>query len=364
VLRAVGTYDAGAHPRVRVLLEGLARRGWSVQEVVEPLRFETRRRVEVLRRPSRLPGFGLAWARAWWRLAPGLLRARRSGALPDAVLVGHMGHFDIALVRLLVPRAPVVLDYLVSGAGTAVDRGESGRVKQALLRALDRHALARADVVVVDTDEHARALAPEVAPRAVVVDVGADARWFDAPRPARSASPLKVVFYGVMTPLQGAPVVAEALRLLAGQVEATIIGDGQEGAEVDRILSGVPQVRRLPWVEPDRLPALVAEHDVCLGIFGTGEKARRVVPNKAYQGAAAGCLVVTGDTGPQRRAFGDAAVLVPAGDPEALAEALGRLADDLPALERRRARSRAWADERFRPEAVVAPLDARLRGRR
>ena len=70
------------------------------------------------------------------------------------------------------------------------------------------------------------------------------------------------------------------------------------------------------------LPALVAGHDVCLGIFGTGDKALRVVPNKVFQGAAAGCAIVTSDTAPQRRALGDAAVLVPPGDPEALAAAL------------------------------------------
>ena len=39
----------------------------------------------------------------------------------------------------------------------------------------------------------------------------------------------------------------------------------------------------------------------------------RVVPNKVFQGAAAGCAVVTSDTAPQRRALGDAAVFVPAG---------------------------------------------------
>ena len=156
---------------------------------------------------------------------------------------------------------------------------------------------------------------------------------------------------------------ADALRRLGGRVDATVVGDGQEGAEVARLLDGVPHVRRLPWVEPDRLPALVAEHDVCLGVFGTGDKTRRVVPNKAYQGAAAGCLVVTGDTAPQRRAFGDDAVYVPLGDPAALAEALAALADDRARLDEMRTRSRARADESHRPDVVVADLDRRLRGR-
>ena len=47
---------------------------------------------------------------------------------------------------------------------------------------------------------------------------------------------------------------------------------------------------------------------------GPRAKALDVVPTKVYQGAAAGCVVVTSDTHPQRAALGEAAVLVPPGD--------------------------------------------------
>ncbi|TQL03684.1 glycosyltransferase family 4 protein [Cellulomonas sp. SLBN-39] len=365
-LLAAGTFDEGAHPRVRVLLEGLAARGWDVERVVEPLRFDTRRRVEVLRNPLHLPGFAVALLRAWSRLGPRLAARRRRGPRPRAVVVGHLGHFDVGLVRLLLRPAPVVLDYLISGAGTAVDRGERGALKQRALVALDRFALARADVVVVDTAEHLELLGPDVAARAVVVPVGADARWFAARASAQGpvrGRPLRVIFFGMLTPLQGAPVIARALRDLGGAVHATFVGTGQDEVAVDELLDGVPHVERMPWVTPDDLPALVAAHDVCLGIFGTGEKAARVVPNKAYQGAAAGCLVVTSDTAPQRRAFGEAAVLVPPGDADALADVLRGLADDADAFETRRAAARAWADARFTAPAVVGDLDVVLRGR-
>ena len=104
----------------------------------------------------------------------------------------------------------------------------------------------------------------------------------------------------------------------------------------------------------------MAEHDVCLGIFGTGDKALRVVPNKVYQGAAAGCAVITSDTAPQRRVLGDAAVLVPPGDAGALAAALLRLADDRGALLKLRHAARQLAAERFTPEQIVEPLVPRL----
>jgi glycosyltransferase involved in cell wall biosynthesis len=365
-LLAAGTYDADAHPRVRVLLEGMAARGWAVDEVVEPLGLDTARRVAVLRHAAGVPGLVLAIGRAWWRLVPRLRRRLRAGPPPDAVLVAHLGHFDVGLVRLLVRPAPVVLDHLVSGAGTAADRGVEGPVKRRLLAALDRFAVALADVVVVDTAERLDELAPRGRARAVVVPVGADERWFVAGAATphgRAPGPLSVVFFGSFTPLQGTTTIARALRLLDGAVAATLVGGGQDEAAVDALLRGVPGVRRLPWVASDELPALVARHDVCLGIVGTSDKALRVVPTKVFQGAAAGCAIVTGDTPPQRRALGEAAVLVPVGDPAALADALRALAADDERLAWLRAAARSRAEEAFTPARVVADLDARLRPR-
>jgi glycosyltransferase involved in cell wall biosynthesis len=177
-----------------------------------------------------------------------------------------------------------------------------------------------------------------------------------------------VIFFGLFTPLQGAPVIGAALGELAhgaaddiDDIEVTMVGSGQELAETRRLAAGNDRVTWRDWVPADELPALVADHDVCLGIFGSAAKATRVVPNKVYQGAAAGCALVTSDTAPQRRVLGDAAVLVPPGDSRALAAALRDLAADRDRLAALRAAARALADERFTPDAVVRPLDARLR---
>jgi len=173
--------------------------------------------------------------------------------------------------------------------------------------------------------------------------------------------PLRVVFYGLYTPLQGAPVIGAALSLLAGApVEVTMIGDGQDAAAAKAAAAANGAVRWVDWVPAADLPALVASHHVCLGIFGTGDKARRVVPNKVFQGAAAGCAIVTSDTPPQRRALGEAAVLVPPGDPEALAAALRGLAADPAEVARLRREAARLAAGKFAPAQVVAPLLRRL----
>jgi glycosyltransferase involved in cell wall biosynthesis len=395
---AFGTYDIRTHPRIGVLIEGLRSHGDEVVEVDVPLGLDTASRVAMLRQPWRLPRLAYRLARCWALLA---VRGRRawSRQRPDAVLVGYLGHFDVQLARLLFPRTPIVLDHLIFAADTAVDRGESGAWKARLLGALDRRAVASADLVVVDSDEHAALMPERYADRALVVPVGAPAAWFAAgdaaaagsaagdaaavgsaagdagaagpaardaaaAGPATGDGPLRVVFFGLFTPLQGAPAIGAALGELAAdpRIRVTMIGQGQDRAETRRLAAGNPRVDWRDWVSPAELPAVVAAHDVCLGIFGTGPKALRVVPNKVYQGAAAGCAVVTSDSRPQRAALGDAARFVPPGDAAALAAALRGLASDRTVLDKLRTAARDRARDRYGAHAVVGTLRSRMLG--
>lgn len=358
-----GTYDITMHPRIATIAEGLAAHRCDVTECNIPLGLSTADRVDMLAKPWKAGGLAARLARRWFGLAA---KARKLGK-PDAVAVGYLGHFDVHLARLLYPRwrgVPIVLDHLISAANTAKDRRiAGGGLKQRLLELIDAAALRAADIVVVDTDEHLEIVPEKYRSKALVVLVGAPAPWHAAAvePSADSSKPLTVVFYGLYTPLQGTPVIGEALGRLAGApVEVTMIGRGQDEAETKRAAAANHSVRWLDWVPAAELPALVASHDVCLGIFGTGDKALRVVPNKVFQGAAAGCAVITSDTAPQRRVLGDSAVLVPPGDPEALASALLRLANDRETLLKLRHAARQLAAERFTPEQVVAPLTERL----
>jgi glycosyltransferase involved in cell wall biosynthesis len=362
-----GTYDTAMHPRIAIIAEGLAASGFDVTECNIPLGLTTADRVDMLAKPWKAAGLVARLGNRWLTLAA---RARKLGR-PDVVVVGYLGHFDVHLARLLYRRGrvPIVLDHLISAAGTAKDRRiAGGGLKTKLLTLIDAAALRAADIVLVDTDEHLEIVPEKYRHKAVVVHVGAPAPWFAAGQlaaarepSANAGGPLKVVFYGLYTPLQGTPVIGEALGRLAGApVEVTMIGGGQDAAATRQAAAANESVRWLDWVPAAELPALVAAHDVCLGIFGTGDKALRVVPNKVFQGAAAGCAVITSDTAPQRRVLGDAAVLVPPGDPAALAGALLRLAGDGDELLKLRHAARQLAAERFTPEQVVRPLTDRL----
>jgi glycosyltransferase involved in cell wall biosynthesis len=355
-----GTYDTTTHPRVAAIAEGLRATGAVVTECNAPLGLGTAARIDMLARPWRAPALLVRLARRWATLA----RAARRLSAPDVVLVGYLGHFDVHLARMLFRRVPVVLDHLIGASDTARDRRMNGGLRLWVLRMIDSAALRAADIIVVDTEEHLAALPQEHRARAVVVPVGAPAAWYEAARPAGqedAAGPLRVVFYGLYTPLQGTPVIGAALGRIAGApVEVTMIGSGQDQAETRSAAAANQAVHWLDWVPAAELPALVASHHVCLGIFGTGDKALRVVPNKVFQGAAAGCAIVTSDTAPQRRALGGSALLVPPGDAEALATALLRLAGDRAELARLRQQAHRLAQEQFTPERIVAPLAHKL----
>jgi glycosyltransferase involved in cell wall biosynthesis len=351
-----GTYDLARHPRALVLAEGMAAHGDEVRECNVPLGLDTSWRVRILQKPWLLPVLGARLASSWarlWRMA------RRAGPA-DAVVIGYMGHFDVHLARRLWPDTPVVLDHLVFAADTAKDRGVSSSRINRLLERLDASALRTADVVCVDTEEHGDLVPAWGRERVVVVPVGAPARWFHLPA-RREARPLEVVFFGLFTPVQGAPTIGKAIGLLADRpIRFTMVGTGQQLEETRAAAAASRNVTWRSWVDAAELPALVAGSDVCLGIFGTSPKAGRAVPNKVFQGAAAGTAVVTSDTPPQRRALGDAAMFVPAGDAEALAHALAGLADDEQRLWALREAAYARAEAAFRPERVVEPLRERL----
>jgi glycosyltransferase involved in cell wall biosynthesis len=354
-----GTYDVEAHPRVLVLQEGLRAHGHRVSECNAPLRLDTAARVAMLHNPGRAWRLAARLARRWITLVVKRLRAGRV----DAVVVGYLGQFDVLLARALFPRTTIVLDFLVAGQETALDRGApAGSPKMLLLRAIDRAAMEAATTILLDTPERVAVVPPRLRGRVAVVRVGASRDWFVPSPPEHPADGLAVIFFGLFTPLQGTPVTGRAIALLADdpRISFTVVGTGQDSREVVPLTTANPRVRWIDWIPAAELPAAVAEQDVCLGIFGDTPKAAHVVPNKVFQGAAAGCAVVTSDTAAQRAVFRDCARYVRAADPAHLADVLRELADDRERLAAARKAAHALAVRDFQPQTVVEPLLRRL----
>ncbi|MGH3102655.1 MAG: glycosyltransferase, partial [Gaiellaceae bacterium] len=236
---------------------------------------------------------------------------RRGGERFDAVIVGYPGHLDLPAARRAAWGAPVVFNPLVSLSDTLVEdrrRFRPGSPAARLLLALDRRALRAADLVVADTEAHADHLARLAAiprERVAVCLVGAEERLFGPGWDPRGPP----LFVGKLIPLHGLETILAAARL-APELRIRIIGSGQ----LDRLLEARPaNVEWVPWVAYERLPEELHRAACALGIFGESGKARRVIPNKAYQALACGTPLVTGDTPAAREllADGETALLVP-----------------------------------------------------
>jgi glycosyltransferase involved in cell wall biosynthesis len=330
-----GTYDT-SKPRTRILRDGLRIAGAIVQECHATVWEGTEDKSLVAGTLRRL-----ALLVRWLACYPGLVWCFLRAPRPDLVLVGFPGVLD---VLVLAPFArlrgvPVVWDMFMSLYDTVVrDRRLIGprTLAARLLRASEGLALRSAELAFLDTEAHARhveSLYGLPQNHCGAVWVGAEVERFRAPEPVSPAprppgAPLRVLFYGQFIPLHGVDTIVEAARLMAEDpVEWTLVGRGQESASIRRRLAQtpLPKLRWIEWVDYADLRDRIAEADLCLGIFGTSDKAASVIPNKVFQVVAVGRPLVTRDSPAIRELLEPVpgcVYLVRPGDPRALVEAV------------------------------------------
>ena len=259
---------------------------------------------------------------------------RRQDADFDVLVVGYPGQLDLPAARRAARGKPIVFNPLVSLWDTWVAdrrRFTPGSAAGRALARIDSAAFRAADLVVADTEQSAAFfadLAHMPAERFAVCLVGADERVF---HPVWSPES-DFLFVGKLIPLHGLETILAAARLVP-DLRITVAGRGQ----LDTLLeTRPPNVEWVPWIEYDRLGDAYRSCLCALGIFGTSGKAARVIPNKVFQALACGAPVITADTPAARELLADreSALLIPAGDAEALADGLRTAAGDRDLLAR------------------------------
>ncbi len=213
-----------------------------------------------------------------------------------------------------------------------------------LLKRAERRAYESVDRILFDTRTHADYIVREFSLPSDKVDylyVNADESVFYPIPKTPSEDKCNVLWYGSFLPLQGVGVIMEAMELLSEEsgLSFTIVGRGIESPGFLRWLANAshPPVTYVPWLPLSELGDLTRAADVFLGgHFSNIPKARRVIPTKAIEGAAAGRAMILGDNPANREIFRpniDAAFVEMWNSVE-LAEAISDLAVD-PSLRRK-----------------------------
>jgi glycosyltransferase involved in cell wall biosynthesis len=273
-----------------------------------------------------------------------LARDRRSLGFMPLYVVGFGGQLDCIWLRLLLrlhrERGAIVLAPLVTLSETLIDDRavfRPGSLRSRLAMWIDRRSLTAATHVLIDTEAHRRYLTATFgipAERTSAWYLGTDPTVFVRKPLPEDVRPLRVLFFASFLPLHGAMVVLQAAERLKHRddIEWTMLGDGpgRAAAEGHARAAGLTHVRFRDWVTYRDLADVVANAHICLGIFGTSEKARMVIPNKVYEAAAVGRPIITADTPAVREVFvhGDNIWLCPGGDAAALASAIELVAAD------------------------------------
>jgi glycogen synthase len=311
---------------------------------------------EVVRLGLPVPWFrqGYAWPAAW-------VLAR---AAPRVDLVhAHLGE-DLAVVPLALGaarrgRCPLVLTVHASVRHTLTVTGPRSLVLKSVGGWWEQIGERRADAVIVLTPRLARLVCAAGVPqeRVHVIPSGVPDGLFDAPPAASDGSDRepdglpprpRVLFLGRLHEQKGVDVLVRAVAALPG-VQLLLAGDGPERSALRRLAArlGVgDRVRFLGFVPRGQVPALLCAADV-LALPSRYEE----LGTAAIEGMRAGVPVVAADTGGISSTVTDGVtgLLVPPGQPEALAAAVRRVLDDralarrLVEAARERSRDYSWA---------------------
>lgn len=357
-------------------------------QVGDSLPSETRDGVRVVRYPV-VQGSPLRFYRSVWS---GVRKALASGVGRDADVLSV--HQMLSAAAALLPGgspvrarvcsfyAPYHLEYLARWRH-GHEQGAvplAPRMVSRVLAGLDRAVLARCQEVLVLSRfslDQVKALRPDAVERTTIAPAGVDlARFLPASDPAqRRACALRLglpddgqpVLLSVrrLVPRMGLPDLLAAVARLCGEglgVRLAIAGDGPERGHLLELADGLglsDRVSLLGRVPDADLPDLYRAADVF------------VLPTRSLEGfgmvtaeaLASGLPVVATDAGASGEVLSgvDGAVLVPAGDPVTLANALRPLVADAHARSAAGAAARAHAKHRLSWDGHLDAFEAAAR---
>jgi glycosyltransferase involved in cell wall biosynthesis len=334
------TEGQASHTHVMGILRGLPPRGWMTRLWHPPARRGARGPIR------RLFDITALQARLMFR------RAR-----PDVLYVrGHFASLPAVLWARL-RRVPVVWE--VNGAGDDVlSSWPSVRPILPLLRASVAWQIRLSTAVISVTPALAQWATTNGARDSYVVGNGADTDLFSPLASTSADLPARFVnFTGTLARWQGIDAVFEALDRPAWPVgvELVVVGDGVLADVVRARSASDERVRYLGRLPHREIGGIVARSLAALSPMHTAERVRSgVVPLKLFEAMACGVPVIVSDLPGQADivAATECGIVVPPNDPDAIAEAVARLAAEPDVASSMGQRARQAAVDRYSWDAA------------
>jgi len=226
-----------------------------------------------------------------------------------------------------------------------------------LLFRMEKRAYSLSTKIIVDTPQSARFLCKLFSlheTKVVAVPLSTDEHNFQPV--AYFGDPnghCRVLFVGTLVPLHGIETILEAAVILSVRKDIVfrIVGDGQEARKIEMWKSrhAIPLQWVREWQSSEEVAREIVHSDICLGIFGSGDKTQRVCPFKIYAYASVGRAIITGESDWTKDIAEHAGEhyleTVPVANARALADKIARLADDVNLRKSLAAGSRKFYEE-------------------
>ena len=237
------------------------------------------------------------------------------------------------------------------------------------LHAREARMMNEPDFVTWDTSCHVDFCEREFATprdRMAALFTGTDETVFkpEATFQVRQPGEFRVLYHGAYLPLHGMEHIVEAARMTQDEgIHWDLLGWGAYKAPTEALARGIGNITFLAKVPYVEVPKVIHTADVVLGVFGTTEKASRVIGNKIFEAMACARPVVNEYcTGyPPEAADCPAIKFVPPGDPAAIVRAVKEYRDDRGMRETYFRAAREFYENHLSMRVVKGQLEAILR---
>lgn len=264
---------------------------------------------------------------------PALLwRTFRTAPHCDLVLIGFYGQIILPFIRLLTWK-PILFDMYITTYDTMVfdrARARAGSWKARLYGLSDWLSYHLAGHSVLETQSHIDFFCKifKVSGKKLSrIFLAVDDEVIYPRAQQKKTDKFLVHFHGEYAPFHGIPYILKAAKLLEKEpIKFQIIGRGITYA-ADQRLAQELQLNNVVFydvVPYEKLADMMAEADLCLGIFGDNDRVLRVTTNKVVEALAMARPLITTANDPVRELLthNKSAYLIERANPQALADAI------------------------------------------